>query len=58
MITKFELYQAAALNGFLAKGIQSDVAIELARDVAKKMVENDLRYNPPSGAKNEKLSDV
>lgn len=43
MITKFELYQAAALNGLLSKGHLSDVAMELARDIANKMVEDDLR---------------
>ena len=44
MLTKFELYQAAALNGFLTKGLQSDIAIELAHEVATKMVANDAKF--------------
>lgn len=40
----FEMYQAAALNAFLQRGHSIESAVELAREAATKLVENDSRY--------------
>lgn len=37
-VSLYDVYAAAALTGFLSKGIGSDVACSLARDVAEQMI--------------------